>query len=65
MSFFLAAAAFAAVVSSMSALFLSEQFLRSRCHLTRLEAELSLELLERRRRSEQFHADDAARSANI
>src|SRR5262245_41534310 len=43
----------------------AEQFLRSRHYLVRLEAELSLELLERRRRPERFHTDHVARPANI
>src|SRR5437764_14056967 len=49
----------------LSALIPAEQFPGSRCHVVRLEAELSLEFFERRRRPERFHADNAARPANV
>src|SRR5712692_4826434 len=48
-----------------SALSPAEQFLRRRRHEVRLEAELSLEFFERCRRPERFHADNAARPANV
>src|SRR5260370_619089 len=40
-------------------------FLGGRDDLVRLEAELFLELLERRRRAEGLHADDAARLTDV
>src|SRR4029077_4689385 len=42
-----------------------EQFLDFRHHAVGLEAELSLQLLERRRGAERLHADDASAAADV